>query len=366
MSAVQPKKKSLYVSISAHGYGHFGQMAPILNKLAMEHGNRIRFTIQTGINEDFLQRHLHFEFKHIAKSDDIGMLMVDSMEVKPQKSHRAYRDYHQTWPKEAMLKVREIDRQRADAVVSNVSYLTLAAAKQLNTPSIGICSLNWAYIYLAYCGKLPGSEEIYSKALSHYREADRFLIPTPGMPMSTLGNQRTIGPLARLGNHYPNFRERLNLPQDHKIILVSMGGIPHQTHREKWPVLDNVTWIDAGPGQPGRADIIPIKNVPYSFIDILSQADLVVCKPGYGMFTEATCNGVPVLYVKRDQWPEGPHLVRWLEENNHCLEVEREAFDEGNFAEQAAQLLNRGKASRSIAPTGVGEACGYILEALGL
>lgn len=362
------RKKNLYVSISSHGYGHIGQMTPILNKLAAEYGDKINFTIQCGTNADFLASSFSFDFKHIEKSDDIGMLMVDSLDVQPQKSHRAYKDYHASWPKSAMLKAREVERQRADAVVSNVSYLTLAAADHLGVPSIGMCSLNWAYIYLSYCGHLPGSDEIYQKALNHYRSADHFLIPTPGMKMSALGNETHIGPLSRLGNRYPNFKKRLNLPEQTRLVLVSMGGIPHNLDSSQWPLMENVTWLSTSPAPANRPDILCVRDLPFNFIDVLNQCDLLLCKPGYGMFAEATCNGVPVMYVKREKWPEEPYLIEWLKQHNECMELTREAFEQGQFAEEVAKMLmaKQDKKTYPVSPTGVGEACGYILDALEL
>ena len=368
MSVASKTPKRLYVSISSHGYGHIGQMAPILNKLMFERGDQIEITLQCGAREQFLKQTFHFDFKHIEKSDDIGMLMANSLDVQPQKSHRAYREYHERWPKEAMLKTREIDRQRADVVLSNVSYLTLAAGKQLNRPTLGLCSLNWADIYYSYCHLLPGSDEIYQKALSHYQEADRFLIPTPGMAMDSITNRVSIGPVARLGNHFPGFRRHLNLPESTQLVMVSMGGIPHKTEHQSWPVIENTVWIDASATSTSRADVIPLAQLPYQFIDVLRHCDLLISKPGYGLFTEASCNGVPLLYVKRDLWPEQPPLVKWLQQHNNCAELDREAFHAGNFELEVKSLL---QASRSnpitpCSPLGVGDACGHILEALEL
>ena len=186
--------------------------------------------------------------------------------------------------------------------------------------------------------------------------------------MSALSNETHIGPLSRMGNRHPNFKKRLNLPQNTKLVLVSMGGIPHSLDSNRWPLMENVTWLCAGPTPPNRPDILNVHELPFSFIDVLNQCDLMMCKPGYGMFTEATCNGVPVLYVKREKWPEEPYLIDWLKQHNQSTELSREAFETGQFAEEVAQMLANNKESKPspVSPTGVGEACGYILDALGL
>lgn len=360
-------KKTLYLSISGHGFGHIGQMAPILNKLAFEYGHKINFVIECPAQERLLTSTFFFDFKHIPKAADIGMIMDNSLDVLPQKSHRAYKEIHQRWPKELLLKSRQIDRLKADAVVSNVSYLTLAAAKHLDRPNLGICSLNWADIYHDGCHKLPGSEAIYQKALYHYQQADHFLIPTPGMPMTTLANRRYIGPLARLANRFPSFKQQLNLADSTRLVMVSMGGIPHKLNSAQWPVLDDVVWIDTGSEPADRADIIPLSRLQKPFIDVLAHCDLLLCKPGYGLFTEASCNGVPIIYMKRGCWSEEPYLVDWLHRHNHVMELHRDTFERGDFAEQVKLMLaNNTQPDTPCAPTGVGEACGYILELLGI
>ena len=189
--------------------------------------------------------------------------------------------------------------------------------------------------------------------------------------MEDLTNRTVIGPLARLSQGSTPLRESLSLTRAHKLVLVSMGGIPHTLASEHWPAIDGVTWLDASNSPSGRADIIPLQALHLPFIDVLGQCDLLICKPGYGLFAEATCNGVPILYVRREHWPEEPYLVDWLTSNNLCAELDRETFYQGAFREAVERLLesaNRAHKANGtqVSPTGVEEACGHILEGLGL
>lgn len=361
-------KKQLYLSISAHGFGHIGQMTPILNKLASQYSNQIRFIIQSGAERKLLQQFFYFEFEHIHRADDMGMLMANSLDVQAEPTHQAYLEFHDNWAQRLEEKTREIAAYNPDAVLSNIAYLTLAAGKALNLPTLALCSLNWAEIYQSYCGHLPDSEAIFQAILSHYQVADHFLIPAPGMAMPALHNQRRIGPLSRFYNRFPGFRKSLGLAENSKLILVSMGGIPHPGSQRNWPMLDNVIWIDASNTCTSRQDIWPLNQLNYGFLDILGHCDLLICKPGYGLFAEASCNQVPIIYVKRERWPEEPFLVAWLQANNYCLQISREQFDQGDMLNEIQQLLEPTHKPQQNPPaaTGVGEACGYILEALEL
>ncbi|MDP2027350.1 hypothetical protein [Sulfuriferula sp.] len=52
-------------------------------------------------------------------------------------------------------------------------------------------------------------------------------------------------------------------------------------------------------------------------------------KPGYGLFTEAAVNAVPLLYLRRVDWLEERYLIAWLQRHGCCLEVSSEAIERG-------------------------------------
>ena len=64
-----------------------------------------------------------------------------------------------------------------------------------------------------------------------------------------------------------------------------------------------------------------LRALALPFTDVLCSVDAVLTKPGYGTFTEAACNGVPVLYLRRDDWPEQDCLIDWLHQNALCAEI---------------------------------------------
>ena len=69
-------------------------------------------------------------------------------------------------------------------VLTNVPYLTLAAAALAGIPSAAVCSLNWAEIFYSYCRGKPYAELIYRQIHEAYSQASVFLTPKPSMPMS--------------------------------------------------------------------------------------------------------------------------------------------------------------------------------------
>jgi len=92
-----------------------------------------------------------------------------------------------------------------------------------------------------------------------------------------------------------------------------------------------------------------------NFIDVLRSADALITKPGYGSFVEAACNGVPVLYVPRHDWPEEPFLVPWLQHHGRGLSLRRDQLEQGDFAIDLATLLMLAP-QVPVEPTGIDEA----------
>ena len=74
------------------------------------------------------------------------------------------------------------------------------------------------------------------------------------------------------------------------------------------------------------------------FIDLLTSCDLLITKPGYGSFTEAACNGIPLLYVERGDWPEEAFLTQWLEQHGRCHRISRESFESGKIDQELLSI----------------------------
>ena len=68
-------------------------------------------------------------------------------------------------------------------------------------------------------------------------------------------------------------------------------------------------WLVPGEWNCRHPDAIASESFGLSFTDLLCSVDAVITKPGYGTFTEAACNGTPVIYQRRKNWPEPDCLI---------------------------------------------------------
>ena len=251
--------------------------------------------------------------------------MNNATQIDLPRSASAYQAAHQDWAGAVAKEAFFLERLRPDLVLTNVSYLPLAGAALAGIPSISLCSLNWADLFAHFFGDEAWANPIHAEMLAAYRSARHFLRITPGMPMAHLGNARDIAPIAHIGQQH-------NLGLSHKkTVLIAMGGISHHIPVDNWPRLTGVHWLVSEKWRCTHPDAINYESFGLSFTDLLCSVDAIITKPGYGTFTEAACNGIPVIYLRREDWPEQDDLVRWLHQHATANEISADLLITGKL-----------------------------------
>ncbi len=353
----------LLVDLSYHGFGHIAQAAPVVNALA-ERVPGLRVTLRSGVPYGVLAQRFHCNFTLISRALDFGMEMVDALAVNVEESAAAYRNFHRDWKGRVAREAEDMAALAPDLLFANVPYLSLAAAARAGIPSVAMCSLNWADIYAHYCHDRPEASEIHSQMLAAYNSATCFLRPLPAMPMENLANRRAIGPIAKLGrNRRAELDVRLGILPADRLVLIAMGGIAFRLPLDSWPRIPGVCWVVQSSWQVRHPDAVEMESLDMDFTDVLASCDALLTKPGYGSFAEAACNGVPVLYLDRKDWPEAPYLVDWLKRRGRCMEVERAALEQGAIAAQLEALWAL-PPTAPVEPEGIAQAADSMLDLL--
>ena len=332
-------RSHLFVDISSHGFGHLAITAPVLNTLAEIIPN-LRLTVRTRLPAHKLRQRIHTPFELIDGSTDFGYVMHDATRVDLPASAAAYRQAHGEWPGRVAEEAAFLRRLKPDLVLTNVSYLPLAGAALAGIPSLSLCSLNWADLFGHFFGDETWAAPIHAEMLAAYRAARAFLRVTPGMPMDALGNVREVGPIAATGQKHP-----LGLGDD-KAVLVAMGGIAHRLPIDDWPRLPGVRWLVAADWPCRHPDAMAFERFGLSFTDLLCSVDAIITKPGYGTFTEAAANGTPVLYQRREDWPEQDCLIEWLARNGRSREIDAGLLENGQLDAELATLWQQASPPR--------------------
>ncbi|MBK7422081.1 MAG: hypothetical protein IPJ48_02695 [Propionivibrio sp.] len=328
----------LFVDISSHGFGHLAQAAPVLNELTRLLP-RLRLTLRSGLPPEILRASVHGDFTHIAQRSDFGFVMLDAVRIDAAATAAAYRAQHAHWAQRVADEAGQLARLQPDLLLSDVAYLPLAGAAQAGIRSLSMCSLNWADLFAHFFSAEAWAAPIHREILDAYNSAECFLRLTPGMPMSELGRVKPIAPVAALGRDCRDLlRERLACTSDEKVVLIAFGGVDKQVPVEQWPRSLGVRWLVPGKWCVDQPNVSTFEASGLAFPDLLRSVDAVLTKPGYGTFTEAACNGTPVLYLRRDDWPEQDFLIDWLKINARCCEIGAQALISGGLHEALDQV----------------------------
>lgn len=354
--------KHLFVSLSPHGYGHAAMTMPVLNALRRRAPD-LRLTLQTAAPRSWLEVRLSGPFEIVADTPDFGARMNGPLEVDIERTAADYRALHEDFERVAAAEAERLQRLAVDAVLSNVSYVALAAAERAGIPAAGYSCLNWHDVYAHYCGGRPEAAGLLQRMLAAYDSAAVFLRPEPGMPMSALSNLRPVGPVAsRTNSRRKAVEHRLGIAAGTRLALIGFGGIELPLPFAEWVRLPGWHWLVPEPVN-GRADMTFWQEASAPFSELLASVDVVVTKPGYGTFTECAIDGVPVLYLPRPDWPESHGLIDWLRANGRCLEIALEDLFSARLADQLQSLLAMPAKSLPIA-SGIEETAAAVADLL--
>ncbi|SCZ58125.1 glycosyltransferase family protein [Thiohalomonas denitrificans] len=344
----------LLAAISPHGFGHLAQSAAVLNALRARQPG-LRLTLRTALSRAVLERRIDGPFELQVATDDFGMVQHNALEVDVEASAQRYAEFHRQWDERVEHVAGELRSAAPDLVLADIPYLTLAGASRAGLPSVAMCCLNWADIYRHYCADRPEAGRILEQIETAYRGADVFLRTAPSMPMVFLDNARDIGPIMASGRNRRSELDRAFNTGGEKFVLVAVGGIHLRLPVEQWPRIEGVRWLVQRDWQVEHPDAITIEDLNLPFADLVASCDLLITKPGYGSFTEAAANGIPVFYLPRPGWPESPYLEQWLRKNGSAESLSPEAWNSNSFRQAVLRSLQAGRHT-PVSATGIDQA----------
>jgi hypothetical protein len=349
----------LFIAVTAHGYGHLAQVAPVAIALSRRIPG-LRITLQGTVDVAYCAERMPAGYRHVAEAADVALPMDGPLQVRWLEGLAAFVDFEADYDRHLKRQVARLEEDRPDLVLADIPWLPLDAAKRLGIPAVGLCSLNWHDILVEgpIGDQMPRT--LADRLRQVYGGADLFLRPAPSMPMAWLPNGRDIGPIGARHRCAPDdLRHRLGIDAEQRLVLLQFGGAGRLALGG--PRIRGICFLtpDAAAAS-GRDDIVLIggEGQP-GVLDVLTCCDAIITKPGYGTFAEAACNGIPVAYVPRPDWPEAPYLIDWLAQRVPVQAIPAEDLAAGRVEDALSHLFASGPAE-PVAPSGVDEAADLI------
>ncbi|MBF0356716.1 MAG: hypothetical protein HQL43_15920 [Alphaproteobacteria bacterium] len=293
------------------------------------------------------------------------MIMNSATSIDLEATAEAYNLRHLDWEVRLAAEAERLSQARPDLILANIPYLTIAVAKRLGVPVIGLSSLNWFDLYQSYLGHRPEAPGILKTILEAHSGAKMFLKLAPCLTMERLAEVtelKCLGPSARIGRKDPSgLRSRLGIADGGKLGLIAYGGVANRLPVENWPAIKDWTWLIPKDWGVDRADFRPFEGAGMGFPDVLASSDMVLTKPGYGTYTEAACNGVAVLAQERPDWPETPPFDTWMGQHARYATLPEGEILGGRIQGKISELMSL-EPPACPQPTGIAEASSIILK----
>jgi hypothetical protein len=345
--------RTVVFDVSSHGFGHLGQVAPVIQMLVAQHPSA-RFVVRSTYAAPVVRNFVGFGVELDKPPPEATLVMHGPTIVDAMASAAVYRALHASWDEHLERETARLAILEPAALVADIPYLSLAAAKRLGIPAIALGSLNWLDLYRVYCGR-DRDAALTSQIETAYHSADLFLQPRPHMPMADFSNRHSIGPVARLGRQRKDeIRAALGIPNREHVVLVTFGGIKSDEPLQL-PRIPGIHWLVASRRASVSDIATDVGDLKMSFIDVIASSDAVLTKVGYCTFVEAACNGVGIVCSSRPDWPESGPYIEWATRNANFALIEGSAENPDGVRTALPVVLN---ASPRMAPSpsGVAEA----------
>ncbi len=357
----------IWCSISGHGFGHGAQIVPVLNELGKRVPN-LRVLLRTSIPKTFFQETLSIPWEHSVSAQDIGCIQDGPLFIDVSKTWEAYEQLHKNWNARMKEEVTAIRAVKPDLVLSNISYLGLAAGVAADCQTVALGSLSWDQILTEYI--INGSakqKKIVNEIRQAYGETRLLIRPLPGIPMIAFREVRDVGPLLSPPvSPQRTIRRRLQVDPQERVVLVAFGGIPLSfLPLDQLEMLTGYRFVISGNFDcRGYSRVVSTNEFGLPFRQFLAEADVVMTKPGYATIVEVVRLQKPLVYVRRYNFADEQPLVDFAHRYGRARELSLREFESGQWHDALEQVLMLPRSSNPMPAEGTGEAADQLAKIL--
>jgi len=358
-------KKHLACFISAHGFGHAARVTAVLERL-LEKDDAFHFHLFTTVPSWFFEFPLSECFSYHETITDVGFVQRSPFLEDLDETESlldAFLPFDPSRVEVLAATLRDLD---CLTVLCDISPLGIAAAKRADIPSVLVENFTWDWLYAGY----PGfSKKIrhHIDYLSRWFDAADYRIQTEPICAPKNGCV-TLSPISRKPrSHRKTVRQRLEVPGDTLLVLITLGGIPDAVpvfHRLK--DAEGIRFvIPGGNHAPQRLDnlwLLPHESDFYH-PDLVHAADAVIGKAGYSTIAEVYSAGVPFGFIPRPGFPESLILTRFIQNRMAGRMIQMDAFYAGDWIRGLEEWIGSVEKMHS-RPSGAPDAARFLYNML--
>ena len=342
---------TLVFYISGHGFGHAARDLEVINAILQRRPDA-RIVVRSSVPQWFLEASAIGPIEIQRAETDPGAVQIDSLHLDEDQTARRAAGFYRDFDRRVRHEAAALRGLGATVVVGDIPPLAFAAAHEAAVPSVALGNFTWDWIYSSYPQfeqLAPGVIAIARNAYALASQALRLPFHSGFEPMRSV--TRDIPLVARRARHTrDHVRRTLGLDGAGPIVLASFGG--HGLHLPYSAIADQgrftlvLTDYEAGPreGGGGSVRLFTLREIAahdLQYQDLVTMADVVVTKPGYGIVSECIVNGAALLYTSRGRFAEYDVFVEEMPHVLRCRFIPQEELLAGCWSDAIDRLLQQ-------------------------
>jgi hypothetical protein len=351
--------------ITPHGFGHAARAASVMAAL-QDLAPTVRCEIFTQVPRWFFEDSLPQPFGYHALLSDIGLVQKTSLLADMPATLQRLQEFLPFDPALVTTLAHTVRTLGCALVLCDIAPLGIAVAQAAGLPSVLIENFTWDWIYAAYAQSYA-QMEFYISYLQEIFSAAEYRIQTEPVCAYHAADLVTQ-PASRKPTASPaSVRQRLELPSEARVVLITMGGIPMQyPFLQQLATQPDISFIIPGASESiqryGNTVLLPHRTGLFH-PNLVNACDAVIGKVGYSTLAEVYHAGLPFGYIARQEFRESPCLVAYIAQHMPGLAITPAQFDDGSWLSQLPQLLALPLLT-SQAPNGADQAARFIHQLL--
>ncbi len=352
--------------ISSHGFGHAARAVAVMNAI-YERLPTARFEIFTLTPPWFFEESLRAPFNlHLVKTD-IGLVQQNPLEENVEQTLNeldAFLPFDQALVSNL---AKQISKAKCHLVLCDIAPLGIAVAHTVGIPSVLIENFTWDWIYELYTIEYPRFRSHIEYLRKVFNSTDHHIQTEPVCNPKKTASLTTFPVSRKPKTPTHEIRRQLKIPDNHHMVLVTMGGIPERFDMLRdLPNLDGISLVIPGGSHQteftNHMVLLPHHSNFYH-PDLVFASDAVIGKAGYSTIAEAYFAGVPFGFISRPNFRESSVLTAFIQHRMIGLKIPSSTFQNGNWVKAIPQLINLPHIERS-SPNGADQVALYLQSLL--
>ncbi len=332
--------------ISSHGFGHATRASAIMEELRLK-DQSIHLDIFSGTPEWLFTDSHVTAFTYHPGAVDVGLVQKSAMEHDLPATVTTVNEYLNCIPERSEQLAEELKALQTEAVICDISPLGIITGKKAGLPVFLFENFTWDWIYALYEDREPGFISINARLRDIFAQADYRMQSEP-LCDPTKRRDAYIPPVSRRPHTAPEeLRRILDIPAEHQLGMISMGGIPENLDTAAGSAVpENVTLLLPGTFKKierrGNKILLPHHSGIYH-PDMVNAADFLIGKAGYSTIAEVCASGAAYGYIRRENFRESDVTAAFLRRRKNTLEIDKKRFERFTLDEEISKLSSLGK-----------------------